>query len=74
MNLDGLTMRQLEAVEDYLGVPLDQAETVSGTRLAVVAAYVRLAETDPTLTLDQVRDLPLGRIREVTAEPPPGEA
>ena len=63
--LGHLTVAQLEAAEDYLGVTLDRADEASRVRLAVLGAWATRLRSDPAATLEQVRELPFDEVQEL---------
>ena len=64
--LGHLTVRQLEAAEDYLGCTLDQADQAPKLRLAVIGAWARLLRDNPDTALESVRDLSFDRIQKLS--------
>lgn len=63
--LGHLTVAQLEAAEDYLGVTLDDVGNASKLRLSVVGAWATLLRDDPNATLGDVRGLTFERLQEL---------
>lgn len=75
--LGHLTVSQLEAAEDYLGVALEDVAQAHRLRQVVIGAWAVLLRNDPTTTLAQTRELSLDRLQELAGtvgNGQPGEA
>lgn len=65
--LGHLTVAQLEAAEDYLGVTLDNVEAASKLRLTVVGAWATMLKDRPAATIADVQALTFDELQELAA-------
>lgn len=70
--LGHLTVAQLEAAEDYLGVTLDDVARASKLRLTVLAAWATMLKDQPTSTIADVQALTFDELQQLAGVDPGG--
>lgn len=72
VDLDALTIGDLEDFEDIVGVPFDEAEAASFRSVKAIKALVFLTmrKTNPGFTLDDARNVKVSALQLGTEEDP----